>query len=151
MLTNLYIEDILSKLIPNFGGVWSSNNIPDLSETCSSVVVNFSKKGMIGTHFIAFKLHRKNHVYIIDSVNTHFDVLPEDIRNWMKGQGKKSFIKYYDRKIQSDSSEFCGFYTIYALLELDKKSRRLKYNTRALNRNDEKCIEGILKIIRGMK
>ena len=152
MITNKYIDGILRRLIQRFGGTFSSNNTPDLSQTATSYVCNFSKRGTFGTHFVAFIKTSKG-IYYIDSLATENDFIPTDIKKWMEKQDGKKFIKYYKKRVQANNSTFCGFYCILALLEETYGLKRVQFRTATGKReeNDTRCINRIIKIISKIK
>jgi hypothetical protein len=65
----------------------------------------------------------------------------------MKKQKGIKFENYFNKKIQADSSTFCGFFCILAVLELHFNRKKSLFNTMQLIKNDDKCIKYILKII----
>jgi hypothetical protein len=147
MTTNIYIEHVLNQVLPNFRGVWSSDNCPSLLENNTSIVVNFSSFGTPGTHFIAFFRKNKNKCYYIDSLNIEEGLIPDTIKQWMRKQEFNIYEKYFPFKIQSDKSLFCGFYCILAICELYFKQNKTKWYKKQLIKNDDKCIVQTLLII----
>lgn len=152
MISNKYIDSILFHLIRKFGGTFSSDDSPNLSNEVNSIICNFSKRGARGSHFVAF-MKRKNDILYIDSLNTSYSMLPDDIKIWMKKQKIKRFSPYYKYQVQDISSTYCGFYCILALLQetYPTITPRIKLNRQRLLLNDDKCIKLILKIISGIK
>lgn len=145
MTTNLFIDTVLFQVLDNtFGGTFSSNNCPILNKRVKSIVCNLSPEKTPGTHFVGFYLE-KNKLYYIDSLSTHLDLLPQNIKNWIKRVKHNTVIEYYKIPIQSQNSNFCGFFVINALMELHGAARkRTLYNKKLLKSNDEKCINSIL-------
>lgn len=150
MITNKYIDSILFRLVDGFGGTFSSDDCCNLSDQVSSVILNFSKRGTRGSHFVAF-IRRKNIVLYIDSLNTPLDLIPDDITKWMKRQRTQRFVNYFKYTVQDVSSTFCGFYCMLALLQETYGVKPVKFNRKKLIVNDNKCINQILKTVSKIK
>ena len=59
-VSNIYINDLMKKISCSFRGTFSRDNIPTFEEENFSIIVNLSKEGETGTHFIAiFVLENK--------------------------------------------------------------------------------------------
>jgi hypothetical protein len=63
MVSNIYIDSVMD-YIKGFRGTYSSNNIPFLKDR-QSAIINFSKYGEEGSHFIAMIGMKKKNVYIL--------------------------------------------------------------------------------------
>ena len=148
MLTNLYISDVLSKVSPNFQGVYSSDTIPvkklrRLKNFC--IVVNLSKINQPGTHFVAvLKLGSKAVIYF-DPYGLPCFV--QDICKFMKSLK----VPIVDKKIklQHDQSVYCGFFTILFCI-VHQKIYQLHWESdpEKLMENDKKVVSYICKSLK---
>ena len=65
-VSNIYINDLMKKISCSFRGTFSRDNIPTFEEENFSIIVNLSKEGEKGTHFIAIFV-LKNKIWYFDS------------------------------------------------------------------------------------
>ena len=137
-ITNVYIKCLLSEYCPKFGGVYSSNDIPNklLDESDYGIVVNLSDVGERGSHFIAI-VCLPSHVLYIDSYG--HECQDRDICGFLSKLNKP--VYYNRRQIQSYDSNFCGFFSmLYVLHYCTRVNVNLKFSDRDLLRNDDLCI-----------
>lgn len=143
-ISNLFIDKCL-KNISVYKGVFSSNNIPSFLSSYSqfSIVVNFSPRGEKGSHFISI-ICEKDKVIYIDSLG--LPCLVPSIKTFLSSLNRSIF--WNCRTIQSNSSNFCGFYCMFFILYYSLKSnQRFKiYFSNELELNDEKCVLYIKKV-----
>lgn len=114
-LSNIYLEQLLYKLqIKDFYGVHSKNlNIAEIySLPFFSIILNLSSDFEIGSHFIA--IYKKPHEIL------YFDSFGKPPVHYIKNfiQSFNIPIIINNQKIQSDFSEFCGYFcTAFILSE----------------------------------
>lgn len=103
----------LLKNVPQFGGVFSSDEIPSYKkeDLPKLLVVNTDPSHEEGTHWIALYLHPKLHL------NEYFDSYgyPPVVTSIKKALGK-DYI-YNDRQLQSFFSDVCGQYCVHYCIQ----------------------------------
>ena len=75
-ISNIYIDQLMKKISWSFRGTFSCNNIPIFNDENFSLIVNLSREGEIGTHFIAIIIS-SNQILYFDSFgiqNTNDDI-----------------------------------------------------------------------------
>ena len=139
MVSNIYIDSIMKK-IKGYQGTFSSNSAPKLKNN-QSAILNFSKYGEEGTHFIAIYI-KKNICLYFDPLCINLSFIPKEIKNQLKKYDK---IENISRKIQNNSSDFCGFFCMLILISLTFSKKYLffvlsNFKKDDLN-NDKICIK----------
>jgi hypothetical protein len=115
-LTNVYIERLLKLFDNNFIGVFSADQLYDVTLTNNqSVIINLSTSYEKGSHFIAFKLDENKLIYF-DSLCSY--ILPLEIRDFILSQHHDEFI-YNTIPIQDIESSYCGYYCIGFILYMN--------------------------------
>ena len=152
-ITNIFIQSTLSSLpLKHFDGVYSMDELKlPLPKEDFALVVNFSNKDEEGKHFVVLA-QIGNCLILFDFLATPFIFLPTHLQTIMSTYNGMFFFKY---PIQDETSEYCGFYTMYFILYINllSKYKRLQlspvqFSVVQLKRNDELCID---LIARGMK
>lgn len=120
-LTNDFLEKITSKLIPNFLGVYSANEVVSRKNNKSfSVIFNTGRLGTAGIHFVSLFV-TKNILYYFDSFGDQH--IQQDIAKFIHKLNRKCVMLC--EPIQDLSSNFCGLYAL-AFLLWKKKNKSLK-------------------------
>ena len=148
-LTNTYVEKLCKKIIKQhkFEGVFPCDIQPKCKLNTFSVIFNTGDSNSKGEHFIAIYANSK-YLYYFDS----FGEQPNDsnIIKFIKENIKNRKFITFNQKIQSDQSNFCGFYCIAFLLAKDRKiyyKFKQIFNTNNLKQNDVNIIYFIIKIL----
>lgn len=139
-VTNIFINEYLSKRSNDFAGTYSCDNIPPHLQAVKrfTIICNLSKVGQLGSHFVLITSRGMDILY--------FDPFGRpcsnhDINRFMTGCRRK--IVYNDRQIQSPISTKCGLFCIlYAIIfdsSQDKNTRIIKWSHN-LFANDKICI-----------
>ena len=113
-ISNIYIDQLMKKISWSFRGTFSCNNIPIFNDENFSLIVNLSREGEIGTHFIAIIIS-SNQILYFDSFgiqNTN-----DDIKKYLKKYKRK--ISYSKNQIQHLSSSHCAFFCISFVLSIE--------------------------------
>lgn len=144
-LTNDYLESTCKKIIgPSFIGVYPCDVHPKVRKKKFSVIFNTGDQYSTGEHFVALSISNKK-VFYFDPFGekpTNHDIL--------------SFISklnlalaWNTKKIQHESSSFCGFYCLAYLYSVKKKIpySRFKnlFRTHDLKKNDKTVIKFLTK------
>ena len=112
-LTNVFLEKFLLPKCENFIGVYSVDKIPShLWKKNCCCIINLSKTGHPGSHFIAIYINKQNELWYFDSyalpppiLNTH---LMRFLKKWID---QNKIICVPSQQIQDFDSLFCGWYT----------------------------------------
>jgi hypothetical protein len=99
--------------VKEYKGTFSSNNTPKL-ENNQAVVINFSKYGDEGSHFISIYMYKNKCLYF-DPLCIKNSFIPIEIKKYMK---KYKTVLNISKKIQNNLSEFCGFFCILFIISL---------------------------------
>ena len=134
-MNSMQIENILKRNCHTkkyFTGVYSSNTIPKLKKFPYCFVANTDKAGTVGDHWISCYVKNSKTVEYFDS----FGEKPnEDLTKYLSNFNKIKLNKY---RIQHPSSDSCGFYCIYFIVNkcLGVKFKTIiktLYETRAMS------------------
>ena len=145
MLSNIFIENLMFHF-PNFLGVYSSDNIPLLTDKRQSIIINFDRSYEMGSHFIAIFMKNKKTCLYFDSLN--FENIPIELSVYLQQYPN---VEDLSKNIQSRFSTFCGFYCMLFILcnlinyNMYKKIFN-KFQTSDL-RNDKLCIDYLCFVI----
>jgi len=148
MTTNIYLDNLLKPLCNSYGGCFSSDTIPSLSETEErNFIVNLSTQKEEGTHFICL-IVTKNSCYYFDS----FGMMcrNRNILSYMRTLKRKV---YYNKQIIQDiTSQFCGFYCALICLRNDSNFHHVNFDMKFFPtqrlRNDALCVKYICQTLR---
>ena len=145
MVTNIYIDSVLRE-IRGFRGTFSSNNAPKL-KNMQSAILNFSKYGEEGTHFIAVVNYKNKCVYF-DPLCIKEAFIPHEIKKYLK---KYNNVLNVSKKIQNNNSEFCGFFCMLFITSLAISKKYLfsilsKFKNDS-EKNDALCVIHLKKSI----
>lgn len=142
-MTNGYLQSISKKILgKQFYGVFPCDLPPKPVKSKFFVIFNLSKHNEKGTHFVAIFYNSKK-LYYFDPLG---DKLTNgDILNFIKTLKRKLIEE--NVKIQSDLSDFCGFFCLgYLLSKKLKMSSKIffkQFNQINLLLNDEKIMKFI--------
>lgn len=110
-LSNQYVQNLLSFLsLPSFIGCFPIDLVPKITKTPSSLVINLDESYKPGSHFVAVYITSKEIIYF-DSFGLKPNVSIKKIFSNIKIP-----YKWNKDKIQSDLSQFCGYYCIGFLI-----------------------------------
>lgn len=145
-VTNLFILDFLNKCkLKYFSGVFSSNKIPNFlsSRKNFAFVCNLAHSTVQYGHFITITGNEHN-VFYCDPLG--LPCFNKKILNFLKKCNKP--ILFNSDKIQSNTSQYCGFFSILFIL-LYNYPTYVKQGMFSLNLSDNniKCIKYIKKIV----
>jgi hypothetical protein len=148
MITNHYIDQVLSSVCRHYQGVFSNDNIPEdelrrLDQFC--IIVNESPVGTFGSHFIAI-YKRKTFIRYFDP--TGEDCTVPRICRFLQSFSLPVHIVHFP--IQATFSTYCGFYTILFCLSHGRITR-FHFDLENKQYNDTLVIQYIDKLIRGRK
>ncbi len=110
---NEYQLNRLLRLCPQFGGVFSADNI-QIGETPSFIVVNTDRVGLGGTHWVV--------MYLNETQSEFFDSLGQAPtcyhKEWATLLAETSpQYAYNDVRLQDSMSQTCGHFCIYYILK----------------------------------
>lgn len=149
-LSNHYVEKVGRKILKkiNFLGVYPCDIHPAINKRKNfSVIFNTGDSTTSGEHFVCLYKNRKN-IFYFDSFGNKPD--DKNILLFLKKFNVK--LIWNSVKIQSDNSNFCGFYCLAFLLSIEHKINFNKFimlfNKNNLNDNDKIVIYFILKQIK---
>ena len=115
-ISNIYFDQLMKIISLSFRGKFSLDNILTFEEETFSLIVNLSKVGEKGSHFIAlFVLESK--IWYFDSFGTL--QINTIIEKYLKKYRKT--ILYTKTLIQHPLSSHCGFFCISFILCLENK------------------------------
>ena len=149
MLDNIFINNYL-KIVPNFKGVFSSNEISNLNlKPNCCIIVNFSNNNEKGSHFIVI-FNKNNTMIYFDPLNIKKQFIPKNIKKYLKNSHRK--IKYLNCNIQSFNSTYCGFFCIGFILHMyntnKENSFKKLFNIKDLIKNDGIIIQIIIHYVK---
>jgi hypothetical protein len=164
-VSNLFLDDVLSRYCGDFLGVYSNNTLPVASRIVGldrfSVVVNLSPAQSPGSHFVVIAVDERA-IYYSDPLVLSVDYLAPGIRNFLAatavahgGRRRRIFIRPTMR-VQHPKSNYCGLFALAYVLHADKrvigKPHRLNFEPvsdgcRDREKNVELCLAYILGMI----
>ena len=125
-LTNKYMFDVMHKLKSRiFKSVFSSDNVPNSiiatanDDHPATLIINYSKKQEIGTHFAAIYINKK-FVVFMDSAAVDPNIWMPHFCKQVRKVGKKIRL-LFDFRLQASSSTFCGIYSMLFCVLADHK------------------------------
>lgn len=146
MATNLYLDELLIPLCDDFGGTFSSDNIPSVDvKSKRNFIVNLSKEKEVGSHFITLCI-RPTFIYYCDSFGKECYNL--DILNYMNKLNRDIYVNR--TKVQHEKSQMCGFFCALTILKNDSKCKNKTdsvFSTDLL-KNDKLCVQHIINVLR---
>ena len=139
-ITNLYIDELMSKISSSYRGTFSCDTIPLFNNENVSLIINLSRHDEKGSHLISIYILRTKIIYFdpfgIKSNNTY-------INKYLSKYNKK--IIYSKKPVQHILSSHCGFFVMSFILFIEKHKSLAKYLslfiTKHLLYNDFICIE----------
>jgi len=148
-LSNEYLDSLGKKLFRDFVGVFPCDIHPSIGKKSRfSIIFNTGDSTTSGEHFIAIVKTAKS-VFYFDSFGKH----PSDpniltFLNNLKEKNRRLIV--WKKKIQDDSSIYCGFYCIGFIMH--KRIINSNFNTlftvaKPLHKNDKKIVDFIIKNI----
>lgn len=142
-ITNGYLQNISRKILGDeFYGVFPCDLPPKSQKSKFFIIFNLSKHDEKGTHFVAI-FFTSNKIFYFDSLGDK--LTNKHILKYLK-KFKKTLIEE-SVKIQSDKSDFCGFfclaYLISKKLKMNSKIFFDHFNKQNLLLNDDKIIDFI--------
>lgn len=148
-LTNSYVERLCKKILKRhkFVGVFPCDIQPVCKSNIFSIIFNTGDSKSKGEHFIAIFANSR-YLYYFDS----FGEQPNDLNiiKFIKHNIKNRKLITFNQKVQSDQSNFCGFYCIAFLLAKDRqlyhKFNQI-FNKNNLKQNDVNIIYFIITIL----
>lgn len=148
-LTNDYVEKLCKKILINhkFYGVYPCDIQPKISRnSIYSLIFNTGDSSTPGEHFIAIYVTPKS-LFYFDSFGTK--PLDSNVKLFIqRNRGKRRLI-YFTKKIQSNTSTFCGFFCTAFLLSKDRQIKTFNrlFSLNDLNKNNQKSVYFIIKTI----
>ena len=148
MVSNIFIDQVLSKISQDFVGTFSCDRIPIerlLKKKKFCIIVNLSENDFPGTHYIAIKKTVREVLYF-DSGGMKAFI--SEICDFLKKIKRSQRVKLWQNttKIQDDSSLFCSFYTMMFCLK-GKAMMKIQFSKKNLLSNDETVIHALEKEI----
>jgi len=148
-LSNDYVDKLCRKILNNhtFLGVYPCDLHPtiDRRRNCS-IIFNTGDSTSAGDHFVAIYIN-KNATYYFDSFGGSIDLDP-NIKSFIRKIPTKRIIEN-TQTIQSDFSQFCGFFCVAYLLSKDLNLSedyfKSCFNKKNLLENDQNVIYFIQK------
>ena len=127
MISNIFIDHILSKVCVDYVGCFPADHIPVrklLRRKKFCVIVNLSESNLPGTHFICIKKTSHREVAYFDSYA--YPPFVSEIVLLLKKLRKKSGCRIWrcKTKIQADNSVYCGFF-LYGILPQRKRPSKM--------------------------
>lgn len=150
-LTNEYVEGLSKQFLnnSNFLGVFPCDIHPDINKNRFCVIFNTGKSSSSGEHFVSIFCNQSK-LFYFDSFGNACDNKP--ILNFMKKNIGRRMFYYNNEKVQSDLSNFCGFYSFAFLLSQENnippKTFLQLFDTTNLKDNDNVVIRFICKVIK---
>ena len=144
-LTNDYLENICRKIIgSSFIGVYPCDVHPKARKKNFSIIFNTGDQHSKGEHFVALSVSNKKIFYFdpFGEKPTNHDILSFIFKLNLP-------LTWNTKKIQHETSSFCGFYCLAYLYSEKKKipfSRFTNlFSTNDLKKNDKTVIEFLMK------
>lgn len=151
-LSNEYLDSLGKRLFKNFIGVFPCDIHPTVNRNNFSIIFNTGDSTTAGEHFIAIVTTSKS-VFYFDSFGKH----PSDPNILLfinKLRKKKQRLIVWKKKIQGDSSNYCGFYCIGFIIHKSVRNsnfRLLLSKSKSLHENDNVIIDYIINNINKCK
>ena len=145
MVSNIWINETMN-YFTRFIGVVSIDRLEPPHVFPSYTMVNFSKTGEAGSHYVSIIFNSPELCIYFDPLNLLF--LPDAIFQYMRTHSK--MVYRVNNKIQSDLSIFCGFYCLIPIfLHMNNVPilKGLSFFSKNLIKNDEICIILLKKLI----
>lgn len=151
-LSNAYLDRLGKKLFQNFLGVFPCDIHPiNVHKNSFSIIFNTGDSSTTGEHFVAIVKISKS-IFYFDSFGKHPSD-PNILKFINKIKKKNRRLIVWKKKIQDDSSSFCGFYCIGFIIHKHiKNSTFLRLTkTKSFYENDNKIIDYIVNNIHKCK
>lgn len=143
-LNTSYLQDLCQRILPSFSKVVSSDTIsrafPNFNKT-RSAIVNTSEHIYPHGHWVSLKFIKPKNLFMFyDSYGFPPNLYPS-IQEYLNQSGKR--VRWFQRRIQSNSSLSCGYFCVGFLLALERGMRTSTYfklfnkTGQDLNINDE--------------
>ena len=148
-LTTTQLEDIMHRQLPNvFKGVFPSDHLPQNHNYSLPwcLIANSQCSHMKGNHWQAFYFDEEGRGHFFDSYGKQ----PQKTA-WINFLQRNSCSKHWvmqRRKIQSEFSAFCGYYSIYFLLKRHSSPLIISDYHLMLHVNDSNIIEKLRTMLR---
>jgi len=150
-LTNKYLENLCKKLFKNkkipFLGVYPGDIHPKITKKSFSLIFNTGYSNTNGEHFVALYV-TKNKIYYFDSFGN--EKIKAKISHFLSNLNKQH-CEINCVKIQTDSSNFCGYYSLGFLLSKYKRMPTndflLLFTKNPSLKNDKTVVDFIIKCI----
>lgn len=150
-LTNKYLEKICKTLIQDkkipFLGVYPGDIHPKITNNCFSVIFNTGYSNTNGEHFVAVYVTKRK-IFYFDSFGK--EVIKSKILEFLNNLNKP-LCELNCVTIQSDLSNFCGYYCLGFLLSKYKKMSTHRFmsifTTKPSIENDKRVVNFIIKCI----
>lgn len=114
MLSTSDIQQLGTKLILNFDGVFPVNYLPITHKKAYRLIINTDVDNLSGKHWVAIIVREDNTGYVFDSLGRP----PCNyIQNWLNTRNIKWSCNL--RQVQPNDSILCGYYCIYYLHFVD--------------------------------
>ena len=126
--------------VENFCGVYSIDNLPVLQNYPAYLVVNLSPENSQGSHWIALRVEHSK-IEVFDSLK--LKKYPKELTDFF-GDRKKYFYK----RIQSDSSFYCGFFVCFFVIfrSLYSLKTTTSFFSKTLAENDQLLLNKLSQI-----
>ena len=149
-LSNSYLQKILQKnlRVKHFKGVFPCDRVKKLREE-ESIILNTDPHQLPGKHFVALTKKQGKIIY--------FDSLAEDMKTEfpelyraLQRRGMLPVLPVLRSPIQAMDSNFCGLFCIDYILTLhspysEVKSAKYELKTTRLRKNDQICLQNVLR------
>lgn len=141
-LNSIEIDRFLTKYCSQYIGIFASNTLPVAENLEGCLICNLSNSNTIGSHYITIIIQTSQVLYI-DSFGTRSEI--DDISLFLSSLKKP--VLYNTLMIQDLDSSYCGMYAIMFCLYFSKKPPfKLRFSDN-LERNDNKCIKYIKRMM----
>jgi hypothetical protein len=95
-----------------FGGVYSSDTLPDVRSLPMGLIVNFDEASKPGSHWVGIWLTTSGQAIYFDSFGFPPAVAPPAISKFLQSY----HTVYNDKMLQHFSADTCGYYTILFII-----------------------------------
>ena len=155
-LPNSYLRKILQEelRVKNFKGVFPCDRVKKLREG-ESLILNTDPHQLPGKHFVALTKKRGRIIYF-DSLAEDMKIEFPELYRALQRRGMLPVLPVLKSPIQAIDSNFCGLFCIDYILTLHPpysrvNSAKYELKTARLRKNDQICLENVLRKVKAKK
>ena len=144
MISNDYIEQVLSRTSSTFRGCYASDFLPrhNYRDLPASLVINTSRHSIPLGHFVS--IYETDHcLYFMDSLG--LEPWVETVTHFIERSGKP--VVYNTTPIQSPQSPYCAFFSIAFVLWCEKVSVNIPDFISVFDGNNDDIVIKLINIL----